>query len=83
MLDSYQASLYFPSMETIKQAIKIAGGAAQLARAVGVSQQTIHLWKAGKTQVLARHAAAVQNATGGKVTAYEIGLENLQIREAA
>ena len=62
-------------METIKQAINIVGGVTQLARQIGVSQQAIHLWKAGKTQIMARHAAAVQDSTQGRVTAYEIGRE--------
>ena len=62
-------------METIKQAIHIVGGVTQLARQIGVSQQAIHLWKAGKTQIMARHAAAVEDATQGRVTAYNIGRE--------
>ena len=65
-------------METIKQAIHIVGGVTQLARQIGVSQQAIHLWKAGKTQIMARHAAAVQDATNGAVTAYDIGKEAIR-----
>jgi len=62
-------------METIKQAISISGGVAQLARTIGVSQQAVHLWKAGRTQILAKHAAAIQDATNGRVSAYAIGKE--------
>lgn len=62
-------------METIKRAIKIMGGAKALADQVGVSQQAVHLWKSGSTQLLARHAAAIERATGGQVTAREIGAE--------
>jgi DNA-binding transcriptional regulator YdaS (Cro superfamily) len=62
-------------MNTIKQAIHLVGGVTQLAKHVGVSQQAIHLWKAGKTQIMARHASAVQDATDGAVSAYDIGKE--------
>ena len=66
-------------METIKRAIQIVGGAKALAEQVGVSQQAIHLWKSGSTQLLARHAAAIERATGGQVTAQEIGVECAEI----
>lgn len=62
-------------METIKRAIEITGGAKALAEKVGVSQQAIHLWKSGTTQIMARHAAAIERATSGQVTAREIGDE--------
>jgi DNA-binding transcriptional regulator YdaS (Cro superfamily) len=68
-------------METIKEAIRLAGGATHLARSIGVSQQAVHLWKSGKTQLLARHAAAVEDATSGKVTAYAIGKELDRMKE--
>lgn len=62
-------------METIKRAIEIVGGAKALADKVGVSQQAVHLWKSGNTQVMARHAAAIEAATDGRVTARAIGEE--------
>ena len=62
-------------MNTIKRAIEICGGAKALADKVGVSQQAVHLWKTGSTQLLARHAAAIEQATDGQVTATAIGHE--------
>ena len=63
------------SMETIKKAVSEVGGVTVLARAVGVTPVSIHLWLRGQTQMQARHAAAVQDATAGAVTAYDIGRE--------
>ena len=62
-------------METIKQAAAIVGGVTQLARSLGVSQQSVHAWKSGKSRVSARHAAAIETATGGRITAFAIGME--------
>ena len=70
-------------MNTIKRAIEICGGAKALADQVGVSQQAVHLWKAGSTQLLARHAAAIERATNGQVTAREIGMECAGLVERA
>lgn len=70
-------------METIKRAIKIVGGAKALADKVGVSQQAVHLWKTGSTQLLARHAAAIEQVTDGQVTAREIGTECAGLLERA
>ncbi|MCU0806412.1 MAG: helix-turn-helix domain-containing protein [Candidatus Contendobacter sp.] len=70
-------------METIKRAIEILGGAKALADQVGVSQQAVHLWKSGNTQLLARHAAAIERATGGRVTAREIGVECAEMLQRA
>lgn len=71
-------------MNTIKRAIEICGGAKALADKVGVSQQAVHLWKTGSTQLLARHAAAIEQATDGQVTATAIGHECAEmVRRAA
>lgn len=70
-------------MNTIKRAIEICGGAKALADQVGVSQQAVHLWKAGSTQLLARHAVAIERATHGQVTAHEIGTECAGLVECA
>lgn len=47
----------------------------RLADAIGVSYQTIHSWTTGRHDMLARHAASIEEATNGQVTALEIGLE--------
>ena len=62
-------------METIRKAVSTLGGVTALARAVNVSPQAIHLWLNGQTQLQARYAAAVEDATDGAVTAYAIGRE--------
>jgi DNA-binding transcriptional regulator YdaS (Cro superfamily) len=62
-------------MDTIRKAVSSVGGVTALARAINVSPQAIHLWLNGQTQLMARHAAAVEDATGGAVTAYDIGRE--------
>ena len=68
-------------METIRKAVSTLGGVTALARAVNVSPQAIHLWLNGQTQLQARHAAAIQDATGGAVSAYAIGSECAWIAE--
>jgi len=68
-------------METIKKAVQEVGGVTVLARAVGVSPVSVHTWLRGETQLMARHAAAVQDATSGAVTAYAIGRECAAIAE--
>ncbi len=68
-------------METIKKAVSILGGVTALARSVGVSPQAIHLWLNGQTQLQARYAAGIQDATGGVVSAYDIGRECAAIAE--
>lgn len=62
-------------METIKKAVYEVGGVTVLARAVGVTPVSVHTWLRGGTQLQARHAAAIQDATGGAVSAYDIGRE--------
>jgi DNA-binding transcriptional regulator YdaS (Cro superfamily) len=68
-------------METIRKAVSTLGGVTALARSVGVSPQAIHLWLNGQTQLQARYAAAIQDATGGVVSAYDIGRECTGIAE--
>ena len=68
-------------METIKKAVQEVGGVTVLARAVGVSPVSVHTWLRGETQLQARHAAAVEDATGGAVTAYAIGRECADIAD--
>lgn len=81
MVAPYQVSLYSARMETIKRAIHIVGSARALANLIGVSQQAVHLWKHGETQLLARHAVAIEKVTEGQVTAREIGLECAELLE--
>jgi DNA-binding transcriptional regulator YdaS (Cro superfamily) len=80
-VEGYQLYLYDGGMETIKKAVSILGGVTALARSVGVSPQAIHLWLNGQTQLQARYAAAIEDATAGAVTAYAIGRECAAIAE--
>jgi DNA-binding transcriptional regulator YdaS (Cro superfamily) len=68
-------------MNTIRKAVSSVGGVTALAKAVKVSPQSIHLWLNGQTQLQARHAAAIEDATQGIVTAYAIGRECAAIAE--
>lgn len=74
-LDKKKEDYYTVNMETIRRAIQIVKGESALARLVGVSPQAVNLWKSGSTQLLARHAARIERATAGAVTAREIGDE--------
>ena len=80
-VEGYQLCLYDNGMETIRKAVSTIGGVTALARAVGVSPQAIHLWLNGQTQLQARYAAGIQDATGGVVSAYDIGRECAKIAE--
>lgn len=68
-------------MKTIRKAVQAVGGATVLARKVGVSPQAIHLWLQGRTQLQARYATAIQDATGGAVSAYDVGHECAEIEK--
>lgn len=68
-------------MNTIRKAVTTVGGVTALARAVNVSPQAIHLWLNGQTQIQARYAALIEDATGGQVTAYTVGRECAEIAE--
>jgi DNA-binding transcriptional regulator YdaS (Cro superfamily) len=67
-------------METIKRAAALLGGIPKLALAIRVSQQGIHRWASGITAPNSRYASRIQDATGGAVTAYEIGREADRIK---
>lgn len=51
----------------LKTYLDSRGGGMQLARAVGVSQVLISLWKTGARQVPAEHCPSIEKATGGAV----------------
>lgn len=55
-------------MSALKKAIEEAGGVAGLARHLGVTTQAISQWD----QVPPRRVIAVEEATGGKVSRYEL-----------
>lgn len=58
-------------MSSIKRAIKAIGGVTALARKVGVSHQAVQQWaQAGR--VPAERALAIERATKGAVTRYEL-----------
>lgn len=55
----------------ICQAIRICGGQGQLAEKAYVDQRTVSHWKVTGT-VPAKRVLAVEAATGGKVTRYQL-----------
>lgn len=55
----------------LERAIEIVGGQSKLARAVGTTPQAVHQWRE-KGRVPGERARAVELATGGQVTRYEL-----------
>ena len=58
--------------ESLKTAIDIVGGQAQLAVIIGVKQQHVWNWLNREKRVPARHCVAVEEATNGLVTRYQL-----------
>lgn len=67
-------------MRTLRKAISIAGGVSALARAVGVSNQAVYGWLSGQYEMMARHAAVIEDLTQGQVMAGDIGRELIAMR---
>ncbi|TVR60867.1 MAG: transcriptional regulator [Candidatus Competibacteraceae bacterium] len=59
-------------MKNLKSAIQIMGGISAFARSLGVTNQAVHSWINGGYDMKARHAAKVEEVTGGQVTASAI-----------
>jgi DNA-binding transcriptional regulator YdaS (Cro superfamily) len=69
-------------MRTLKKAISIVGGVSALARGIGVSNQAVYGWMAGQYEMLARHAASIEDLTQGQVMAGDIGREQVAMSQA-
>lgn len=57
--------------EAVKAACALIGGQRPLARALGITQQTIRGWIAGDAPVPAKQAARIEHLTAGAVPAFE------------
>jgi len=68
-------------MNTLKTAISLIGGVTKLARALGVSNQAVHGWMTGAFDMKARHAAKIEELTGGRVEAGAICRELVERRQ--
>jgi len=62
-------------MTPIDRAIKACGGVAALAEKVGVTASAPAMWKA-RGRVPSDHCAAIEQATGGKVTRRDLRPED-------
>ena len=56
--------------EKLTQVIALVGSHTTLAKTIGVSRQSISAWL--RRGVPARHVIALERATGGKVTRYDL-----------
>lgn len=57
---------------SVQEAIKITGGAKQLASKVGVSYKTVLDWKNGRTGISLPNCLKIEQATEGKIKAKDI-----------
>ncbi|OGT30437.1 MAG: hypothetical protein A3E87_01755 [Gammaproteobacteria bacterium RIFCSPHIGHO2_12_FULL_35_23] len=57
-----------PYFKALQKAIDVIGSQSAVARAVGVTQQTVYLWD----YVPAHHVLKVEAATNGAVTRHEL-----------
>ena len=58
-------------MNGLNEAIRVTGGQAKLARAMGISTQTVHNWLS-RGNVPAERCIDIERATGGAVTCEEL-----------
>lgn len=59
----------------IEKAVEAAGGQSALARAIGGNVKQAHVWywlNTADAKVPAEHCAAIEQATGGKVTKHDL-----------
>jgi DNA-binding transcriptional regulator YdaS (Cro superfamily) len=52
----------------ITRAVDIVGGAEKMARALGVSMQSVYFWRSGQRGLPIEHGAAIERLTNGEVT---------------
>lgn len=69
-------------MDALDKAISNLGGVTALARAIGQRQPTVSNWKA-RGQVPVQHCLAIENATGGEVTRYDLRPDVFGTKEEA
>lgn len=56
----------------IKAAVEAIGGQGALAKAIGVTQSLVSQWCNEKRPVAAHHCVAIERATAGQVTRYDL-----------
>jgi DNA-binding transcriptional regulator YdaS (Cro superfamily) len=61
-----------PVLSEVVRAIDLCGGPAAAARALAVSSQLAYFWRAGKRRMGTEHGAAIEQATGGRVTRQQL-----------
>jgi len=62
-------------MNALSRAVEICGGQSELARRIGGGLKQAHVWgwlHRGQKVVPAEHCQAIERATGGLVTRYEL-----------
>ena len=62
----------------ITKAVDIVGGAEKMARALGVSMQSVYFWRSGQRGLPIEHGAAIERLTNGQVTRQELWPEDWQ-----
>lgn len=68
----------------IKRAIEIAGTQTKLAEASGLTQAAIHKLLSGKTRrISAENALAIERATDGQVTRYDLRPDIFGLKQSA
>lgn len=60
------------SSDPIRKAIDEVGSMAALARHLGITKGAVHQWTAPGRKVPPEHCIAIERATDGKVTRYEL-----------
>lgn len=58
--------------EALQKAVDLAGGQSSLAKAIGVKQQHVWNWLNRDGKPAAEHVLAIEAATDGAVTRYEL-----------
>lgn len=56
----------------ITKAVDVAGGQSALAKAINVAPPVVWQWLKGLRPVPAHHCIPIEDATGGKVTRYDL-----------
>lgn len=56
----------------IQAAVEAIGSQGAMAKAIGVTQPLVWQWCNGKRPVAAHHCVAIENATGGRITRYDL-----------
>lgn len=74
-------------MDAISRAVEAAGGQSNLAKALGVTPQQVNQWVLGTRPVPPARCIAIEDATKGAVTRYELrpdvfGIKPLRTRAA-